>query len=137
MSDAEDDGILNIQVSDTEDTPAEKKAKRTGQSEAEFEAVRRTYVVKVENGDIYKHVKLPLSVGASKMDIQELLHAVEELYFFRHYREAAELAAQALQEESRPALDADALRLLEKYETKCRAKHETLGVQSAEQKPTS
>lgn len=52
MSDFEDDGILNIQVSDAEDTPAEKKAKRTGQSEAEFQAVRATYVTKVQNGNV-------------------------------------------------------------------------------------
>lgn len=52
MSDLEDDGILNIEVSDAEDTPAEKKAKRTGQSEAEFQAVRATYVTKIQNGNV-------------------------------------------------------------------------------------
>ncbi|EGX88411.1 hypothetical protein CCM_08455 [Cordyceps militaris CM01] len=133
MSDLEDLGILNIEVSDAEDTTAaEKKAKRTGQSEEEFQAVRKTYATRVQNGNIYKHIKLPLRSNASKMDVQELLHAVEELYFFRRYQEAADFAAQALQGESRAALDGDeALPLLQKYEAKCRAKQQALDARVA------
>ncbi|OAA70075.1 hypothetical protein LEL_09891 [Akanthomyces lecanii RCEF 1005] len=126
MSDLEDDGILNIEVSDAEDTPAEKKAKRTGQSEAEFQAVRATYVTKVQNGNIYQQIKLPLQPGASKMDIQELLHAVEELYFFRRYEEAIDFTAQILQGDSKAALDSDSVQLLEKYEAKCKVKQDAL-----------
>ncbi|OAR00497.1 hypothetical protein LLEC1_00820 [Akanthomyces lecanii] len=126
MSDLEDDGILNIEISDAEDTPAEKKAKRTGQSEAEFQAVRATYVTKVQNGNIHQHVKLPLKPSASKMDIQEMLHAVEELYFFRRYGEAIDFTAQVLQGESRAALDSDSVQLLEKYEAKCKVKQQAL-----------
>ncbi|KAJ6780611.1 hypothetical protein PWT90_03495 [Aphanocladium album] len=122
MSDAEDDGLLNIEVSDAEDTPAQKKAKRTGQSEEEFQAVRSTYVSKVQNGDIYKHIQLPLPSSASKMDIQEVLHAVEELYFFRRYQEAVDFSGEILQGDSRGVLDAESLQLLEKYEVKCKAK---------------
>ncbi|KAJ3475131.1 hypothetical protein NLG97_g9562 [Lecanicillium saksenae] len=122
MSDVEDDGLLNIEISDTEDTPAEKKAKRTGQSEEEFQAVRKTYVAKVQNGDIYKHIQLPLPSSASKMDIQEVLHAVEELYFFRRFQEAVDFTVQVLQGESRGVLDADSLQLLEKYQVRCKAK---------------
>ncbi|TQV95301.1 hypothetical protein IF1G_06288 [Cordyceps javanica] len=134
MSDTEDIGILNIEVSDAEDTPAEKKAKRTGQSEEEFQAVRQTYATRVQNGNIYKHIKLPLRSDASKMDVQELLHAVEELYFFRRYREAADLAAEVLSGGggSGAALDADSRQLLEKYEAKCRAKQEASGVRLAQ-----
>ncbi|XWX01633.1 hypothetical protein V2A60_009661 [Cordyceps javanica] len=128
MSDTEDIGILNIEVSDAEDTPAEKKAKRTGQSEEEFQAVRQTYATRVQNGN------LPLRSDASKMDVQELLHAVEELYFFRRYREAADLAAEVLSGGggSGAALDADSRQLLEKYEAKCRAKQEASGVRLAQ-----
>ncbi|KGQ09642.1 hypothetical protein BBAD15_g5026 [Beauveria bassiana D1-5] len=119
MSDSEYDGLLNIEVSDAEDTPAEKKAKRTGQSEEAFQAVRKTYVTKVQNGDIYKHIKLPLQSGASNLDIQEVLHAVEELYFFRRYNEAIDFAAQVLQGESRAALDSDSLQVLENDTPTC------------------
>lgn len=52
MSDQEDNGLFNIQVSDTEDSAAEKKAKRTGQTEEEFQAVHKTYVCKIENGEV-------------------------------------------------------------------------------------
>lgn len=52
MSDNEDGGLFNIQVSDAEDTAAERKARRTGQTEDDFQAVRRTYVAKVENGEV-------------------------------------------------------------------------------------
>ncbi|KAM3532300.1 hypothetical protein NHJ13051_000286 [Beauveria bassiana] len=132
MSDSEYDGLLNIEVSDAEDTPAEKKAKRTGQSEEAFQAVRKTYVTKVQNGDIYKHIKLPLQSGASNLDIQEVLHAVEELYFFRRYNEAIDFAAQVLQGESRAALDSDSLQLLEKYDAKCKAKQATLDARTGD-----
>lgn len=60
------------------------------------------------------------------MDIQEVLHAVEELYYFRRFQEAIDFAAEILQGESRAVLDQDSLQLLEKYETKCRAKQEAL-----------
>lgn len=59
------------------------------------------------------------------MDVQELLHAVEELYFFRRYDEAVEFVALVLQSESRAALDSDSLQLLETYAAKCRAKRDT------------
>ncbi len=59
------------------------------------------------------------------MDVQELLHAVEELYFFRRYDEAVEFVALVLQGESRAALDSDSLQLLETYAAKCRAKRDT------------
>lgn len=75
---------------------------------------------------IHKHIKLPLEVGASKMEIQELLHAVEELYFFRRYQEAIDFSARVLNGDSRDALDDESLQLLEKYQAKCKAKQEAL-----------
>ncbi|KAJ2975200.1 hypothetical protein NQ176_g5646 [Zarea fungicola] len=123
MSDEEENGLFNINLSDEEqETAAEKKAKRTGQTEEEFQAVRKDYVAKIQNGDIYKHIKLPLPKDAGKLDIQEVLHAVEELYFFRRFQEAVDFSAQVLHGESRGVLDSDSLQLLEKYEAKCRAK---------------
>lgn len=79
-----DPGLFGIQLSDTEDdtspaegdppktNAAEPPSTRTGQSEAEFQAVRREYRVKVENGEVcihrdstYTRVYLPPLSGTS------------------------------------------------------------------------
>lgn len=52
MDDDEDNGILNIEISDDEVDVTKKKADRTGQSEADFQAVKREYRVRVENGEV-------------------------------------------------------------------------------------
>lgn len=52
MSDADENDLFNIQISDSEDDKAEKKSKRTGQSEDDFKAVKNTYHAKVENGNV-------------------------------------------------------------------------------------
>ena len=50
MDDDDDgSGILNIQFSDDEDD--QKRADRTGQTEAAFQAVKQEYRAKVENGE--------------------------------------------------------------------------------------
>jgi hypothetical protein len=54
MSDGEND-LFNIQVSDSEEDKVEKKSKRTGQSEDDFQAVKSTYRAKVENGNVSPH----------------------------------------------------------------------------------
>ncbi|GFP56997.1 hypothetical protein TASIC1_0007048900 [Trichoderma asperellum] len=51
MSDADENDLFNIQVSDSEDDKVEKKSRRTGQTEDEFQAVKNTYRAKVENGN--------------------------------------------------------------------------------------
>ncbi|KAK8876762.1 hypothetical protein PGQ11_001708 [Apiospora arundinis] len=105
----------------TDPTPV---ADRTGQTEEEFQAVRRDYRVKVENGDIWKTIQLPLTQQPTKLESQALLHAVEELYFFRRFGEGAEFARKALGDEEQveegPRLDADTRRLLKHYESRCR-----------------
>ncbi|KAK9445457.1 hypothetical protein VB005_00568 [Metarhizium brunneum] len=122
MDDDEDNGILNIEISDDEVDVTKKKADRTGQSEADFQAVKRDYRVRVENGEIYKHVTLPLQPGTNKMRTQELIHAVEELYFFRRYQEGADLVKRALENGGAETLDNDSRQLLESYEKKCSQK---------------
>jgi hypothetical protein len=52
MSDADENDLFNIQVSDSEDDKVEKKSRRTGQTEDEFQAVKNTYRAKVENGNV-------------------------------------------------------------------------------------
>ncbi|KAK8073263.1 hypothetical protein PG994_004162 [Apiospora phragmitis] len=133
MSDLESD-LFSITLADDEEhdpeagasttaTDPTPPADRTGQTEEEFQAVRRGYRIKVENGDIWKTIKLPLAPQPKKHETQELLHAVEELYFFRRFDEGADFARRALGEEeaeSEARLDADTRRLLKHYESRCR-----------------
>ncbi|KAI0182372.1 hypothetical protein EV127DRAFT_449698 [Xylaria flabelliformis] len=126
-----DAGLLGIALSDSDteagDNPtAIKKVSRearTGQSEAEFQEVKRTYHVKIENGEIWKTVQLPLSPQVSKPEVQTLLHAVEELYFFRRFSEGAQFARSVIDDDSGAGkLDEDTLKTLLYYEKKCRDK---------------
>ncbi|KAH7025881.1 uncharacterized protein B0I36DRAFT_150274 [Microdochium trichocladiopsis] len=106
MDDTEvESGLFAIQLSsDDEDNTAtgnaqdDAKADRTGQTEEQFQHVRKAYRVKVETGEFYKQIPLPLSSAnpsqqqqqlVSKPQAQALLHAVEELYFLRRYDEGA------------------------------------------------
>jgi len=60
-------------------------------------------------------------VGNSKPETQELLHAAEELYFFRRYDEAVRFVQRVFSEEEgngEARLDADTKRLLRYYEAK-------------------
>mgnify|MGYP005988983613 FL=1 len=63
----------------------------------------------------------------NKLYVQEILHAVEELYFFRRWKEATEFLTEVLDGESAAALDNDTLVLLRKYETKCKQRLEKSG----------
>ncbi|KAI0179524.1 hypothetical protein GGR52DRAFT_570405 [Hypoxylon sp. FL1284] len=129
LSDSEDGARANGDAEPAEGAPPKRddrrvSSDRTAQSEEEFEAVRKGYVVKVENGEIWKTIKLPLGTGRiSKPDAQALLHAVEELYFFRRYAEGARFVRAVLGESngssSAPGLDDDTGKLLRYYEKRC------------------
>ena len=75
---------------------------------------------------IFKTIELPLKAPVNKLYVQELLHAVEELYFFRRWKEATEFLTEVLDGESAKALDDDTLVLLRKYETKCKQRMEKI-----------
>ncbi|KAI6084640.1 hypothetical protein F4821DRAFT_242371 [Hypoxylon rubiginosum] len=140
-----DAGLFDIHLSDSEDgandaepaeggqpqrQEAEAPADRTAQSEEEFQSVRKGYVVKVENGEVWKSIKLPLGTGRlPKPEAQALLHAVEELYFFRRYAEGARFVRTVLDGDrdgdEAPELDNDTRKLLRYYEKKCNEKTES------------
>ncbi|KAF2962866.1 hypothetical protein GQX73_g10713 [Xylaria multiplex] len=122
-----DSGLLGIALSDSDaesgDTAPATKEARTGQSEAEFQEVKRTYRVKVENGEIWKTVQLPLGPQVSKPEAQALLQAVEELYFFRRFSEGAQFARSVIDDDAGAGkLDNDTLKTLLYYERKCSEK---------------
>ncbi|KAM0261866.1 hypothetical protein ACHAQJ_002069 [Trichoderma viride] len=123
MSDTEENDLFNIQISDSEDDKTEKKSKRTGQSEDEFQAIKNTYHAKVENGNIQQTITLPLGPDANKQHVQEVLHAVEELYFFRRYQEVVDLVSRILAPEAdKGGLDEETRQLLSMFQSRCRQK---------------
>ncbi|KAI1146481.1 hypothetical protein F4825DRAFT_193552 [Nemania diffusa] len=124
-----DSGLLGIALSDSDAESGDNAAAapkkvsqeaRTAQSEADFQAVKRTYQARVENGEIWKTVRLPLGPQVSKPEAQTLLHAVEELYFFRRFPEGARLARSVIDDDVGVGkLDGDTLKTLLYYEKKC------------------
>ncbi|KAK1780871.1 hypothetical protein QBC45DRAFT_407735 [Copromyces sp. CBS 386.78] len=102
------------------------KADRTALSEEAFQELKRTYRVKVENGEF--HVHLPFPIGSpspdgsrtiNKPEAQEILHAVEELYFFRRYEEAVALIQKIWADAGENLFDKDTTGLLRLYERRC------------------
>ncbi|KAJ9156088.1 hypothetical protein NKR23_g869 [Pleurostoma richardsiae] len=129
---SDDAGFLAIALSDSEDAAEEpqkqrkddsagqSRSGRTAQSEEEFQAVRREYQAKVENGEIWSAIKFPLGRDVPKMVAQEVLHAVEELYFFRRFGEARDFIARV--DEDADGLDGDTRAALGVYRAKVRRK---------------
>ncbi|KAG6006112.1 hypothetical protein E4U43_000489 [Claviceps pusilla] len=120
--DQEDNPILNIQLSDPEDQapdPVQKKADRTAQTEDEFQSVKDVYCARIENGHMYEHVEVPLRSGANKMRTQEVIHAVEELYFHRQFQQAIDLVNRAFDHNGEASVDSDSRQLLTTYRERC------------------
>lgn len=129
MDDDLDAGLFGISLSDSEDAGAEPSEQskiesqqnggRTGQSEAAFQDVKSSYHVKIENGEIWKNVNLPNFRGVTKPEAQEVLHAAEELYFFRRYDEVVDYIRNLFRTESIVRrFDKDTREMLEHYEAK-------------------
>ncbi|GKU07282.1 hypothetical protein FLAG1_08893 [Fusarium langsethiae] len=123
----EEDPLANFAFADVSSDEADEveatKSRRTGQSEEAWRVIQKEYEGKVENGNIHQKIKLPLGPGASKMDIQEVIHAVEEHYFFRRFKEAEELAKDVLSTST--GLDKDSQQLLQAYRDKSHQKNKS------------
>lgn len=75
---------------------------------------------------IWRSISLPLPAVVSKPDAQVVLHAVEELYYLRRYREAVDFIHEALGPEGRSdVLDGDVRGTLVHYEGLCVRKLES------------
>ncbi|KAG6018900.1 hypothetical protein E4U41_003515, partial [Claviceps citrina] len=68
---------------------------------------------------IHQHVELPLKPGINKMRTQEVIHAVEELYFHREFQQAIDLVNRAFDHNGAALIDNDSRQLLESYKDKC------------------
>ncbi|CAF3518647.1 unnamed protein product [Fusarium graminearum] len=123
----EEDPLANFAFADVSSDEADEveaaKSRRTGQSEEAWRAIQKEYEAKVENGNIHQKINLPLGPGASKMDIQEVIHAVEEHYFFRRFKEAEELAKEVLSTSA--GLDKDSKQLFQVYQDKSHQKNKS------------
>ena len=69
------------------------------------------------NWQIHKTLSLPLD-KPSKPQTHTILHAIEELYFFRRYEEALDGTRKALEGE----LDIESRKTVEDYRKRCEAK---------------
>ncbi|KAK3392143.1 hypothetical protein B0T20DRAFT_446149 [Sordaria brevicollis] len=133
-SDSEDDSPTTNNTNTKTEVVAEcaqptSKADRTALSEEAFQELKRTYRVKVENGEFHAHLPFPLgSLSSSgqrtinKPEAQEILHAIEELYFFRRYEEAVSLIKRVWEDAGDGLFDRDTTALLRLYEGRCEAK---------------
>ncbi|KAK3377937.1 hypothetical protein B0H63DRAFT_512098 [Podospora didyma] len=124
----------------TSTTTASKptRADRTALSEPTFQALQATYRPKHENGEIWKTIPSPNvsetsnAKKANKPETQEILHAVEELYFFKRYDEAVAFVERILAGSSGSGeewLDEETRTLLRHYEGRCRAKKAAASMQ--------
>lgn len=66
---------------------------------------------------MWKTLTLPVD-NPSKIESQKILHAIEELYFFRRYDEALNVTMKALEGE----LSAEFRKILEDYQRRCQVK---------------
>ncbi|KAK0107082.1 hypothetical protein ONS95_003791 [Cadophora gregata] len=121
--DGEDEsgGLFNIEF-DSEDEKAaaeqEKKVPRDFQSEEDFQKQAKEWRPKLETGKIHKALSLPIS-NPSKPVSQTILHAIEELYFYRQYDEARTTTMRALKAEG---LIPEFRKTLEGYLERCETK---------------
>ncbi|KAL2126605.1 hypothetical protein VTI74DRAFT_558 [Chaetomium olivicolor] len=106
------------------------RAERTALSEEAFQCLKQTYRPKVENGNIHQTITLPIPLSSTplpKPEAQELLHAVEELYFFRKYAEAVQFLEKVFESEGSARIDGETGRLLRVYRERCIAQLERAG----------
>ncbi|PMD27329.1 hypothetical protein NA56DRAFT_641039 [Hyaloscypha hepaticicola] len=114
----ENGGLFNIEVSSEDEAKTEsEKVPRDFQSEEDFQRQRAQWKPKIEVGELRKTLKLPVD-NPSKPESQTILHAIEELYFFKRYEEALKLVQEALNGE----LISEFRKTLEDYKARCQNK---------------
>jgi hypothetical protein len=114
----DDGGLFNIELSSSDESvDVKEKVPRDFQSEDDFERQRKEWKPKIEAGEVgrvfstmfsrlesanddfwfklWKTLKLPMD-NPSKQESQAILHAIEEMYFFKRYEKAKRLAEEAL-----------------------------------------
>lgn len=83
--------------------------------------------IRLTRKKFHRHLQFPLGSFTTdgrtrtinKPEAQEILHAVEELYFFRRYAEAVALLKKVWEDAGESLFDRDTTGLLRLYETRC------------------
>jgi len=119
MDGNDDSGLLNIALSSSEDEEAVDTQARDYQSEADFQRVKAQWKPKIESGEIWKTLDLPLD-DPSKQQGQSILYAVEELYYLQQFGKAVEVVELAL----KGILGSELRTILLDYEERCLAKQQ-------------
>ncbi|KAG9228415.1 hypothetical protein BJ875DRAFT_389470 [Amylocarpus encephaloides] len=113
-------GLFGINIDSSDEVTNEKeKVRRDFQSEGQFQRQRELWRPKIETGKLYKHLHLPIN-NPSKPESQEILHAIEEWYFFKQYEEGMRVAEETLKGE----LAEDFRKIVADYKTRCQRKLE-------------
>ncbi|KAH8786102.1 hypothetical protein BGZ57DRAFT_788830 [Hyaloscypha finlandica] len=114
----DDGGLFNIEVSSGNEAGNEsEKVPRDFQSEEDFQRQRAEWKPKVEAGELWRSLNLPMD-NPSKAESQTILHSIEELYFFKRYEEALKVVGEALQGK----LNEGFRKTLVDYKTRCQKK---------------
>jgi len=120
----ESGGLFNIEVDSSGETATKsEKVPRDFQSEEDFQRQRQEWKPKSETGELWKSLALPIE-NPSKPQAQSILHAIEELYFFRRYEEARKVAGECLESRS---LIPDLRQALMDYKKRCEDKLSNIG----------
>ncbi|KAL5596677.1 hypothetical protein BROUX41_006630 [Berkeleyomyces rouxiae] len=118
----DNDGIFNMALFDDEEEEQKTKDReaRTALSEEAFQALRSKYEPKLENGKLHMEIErmLPLPAIVGKPETSAVVQAVEELYFYRRFVQAAALAESIVA--GRGGLDEATAALLESYAERSR-----------------
>jgi hypothetical protein len=137
----ESGGLFNIEASSDESVDESEKVPRDFQSDEDFQKQRREWKAKNEVGEvsfiyyilsectdrgsyykIWKTLKFPIC-NPSKPESQTILHAIEELYFFRRYEEAGKVAEEVL----KGRLNEEFRKTISDYLLRCEARSKAAG----------
>nr|CDP26020.1 Putative protein of unknown function [Podospora anserina S mat+] len=139
-----DDLLFNLNLGSSSDSDPEdlascpakqpvSRADRSALSQSAFAALKKEYFPRVENGDLWTQIPLPLTPEPdanrggliSKPQAQDLLHAVEELYFYRRYSDGIGFVKKIMADGGEQKIDLETRELLRKYEGRCKSKLES------------
>ncbi|ESZ91412.1 hypothetical protein SBOR_8207 [Sclerotinia borealis F-4128] len=107
---------ISVDSSDESTPDISEKVPRDFQSEESFQKVKREWRARIECGEIHTTLPpLPLN-PRSKPQTQQMLHAIEELYFYKRYAEALDLTEKVLMQKD---LVEDFRNVVVKYRRRC------------------